>query len=110
MYRTLSALAALAMTAGTFAIAAPARAAPADDGVTVSLDGLNPADPADADRIERRIRSAARGLCGSQRVQPVKLMQQSAACEKAIVADARSAVEIAAARQGGPFRLTLRSS
>lgn len=110
MYRTLSALAALALTAGTFALTAPAHAAPADEGVTVALDGLNPADPADAARIERRIRNAARDLCGSQAIQPVPLMHKADACEKAVVADARSAVELAAARQGGPFRLTLRSN
>ena len=110
MHRTLSALALLALTTGTLALAAPAQAAPAEDSVTVSLDGLNPADPADFGRIERRIRNAARGLCGSQSIQPVRLMQQAAACEKAVVADAQDAVEIAAARQGGPFRLTLRTN
>jgi UrcA family protein len=109
MYRIFSALAALAMTAGTLALTTPAQAAPADEAVTISFDGLNPADPADAERIERRIRNAARSLCGSQLVQPVRLMQQAAECEKATLADARGSVEIAAARQGGPFRLTLRT-
>jgi UrcA family protein len=110
MYRTLSAIAAAALTVGTFALAAPAQAAPADDGVTVTLGGLNPADPADSTRIERRIRNAAHDLCGSQAIQPLQLMQKAAACEKAVVADAQNAVELAAARQGGPFRLTLRSN
>jgi UrcA family protein len=110
MYRSLAALAALAMTAGTLAFATPALAARGDEAVTVTLDGLNPADPADADRIERRIRNAARGLCESQAVQPLRLMQQAAACEKAMVAQAQTAVELAASRQGGPFRLTLRSN
>ena len=109
-HRTLSALAAAALTVGVFALTAPAQAASADDAVTVSLDGLNPGDPADADRIERRIRSAARELCGSQLIQPVRLMQRAAACEKAAVTDAQNAVELAASRQGGPFRLTLRSN
>jgi UrcA family protein len=110
MYRTLSAPAALAMSAATLALAAPAHAAPAgDDSVTVSLDGLNPADPADAAAIGRRIRSAARGLCGSELIQPIRLRAKAAACEQAAIADAQAAVEVAAARQGGPFRLTLRS-
>lgn len=109
MYRTLSALAAAALTVGAFALTAPAQAAPVEDGVTISLEGLNPADPADADRIERRIRNAARDLCGSQAFQPVRFMQQAAACEKAALTEARTAVELAASRQGGPFRLTLRS-
>ncbi len=110
MYRTLSALAAAALTIGTFALTAPVHAAPLDEGVTVSLDGLNPADPADAGRIERRIRNAARDLCGSQQLQPVRFMQQAAACEKAAVDEGRNAVQLAASRQGSPFRLTLRSS
>jgi UrcA family protein len=108
--RTLSALAAAAVTMSMFALTAPAHAAPGDDMVTVSLEGLNPADPADADRIERRIRTAARGLCGSGLFQPVRLMQQAAACEKAAVAQGQSAVELAAERRSGPFRLTLRSN
>ncbi|HYD38498.1 MAG TPA: UrcA family protein [Allosphingosinicella sp.] len=110
MYRTVSAFAAAALTVGAFALAVPARAAPAEESVTVALDGLNPADPADAERIERRLRNAARGLCGSQAIQPVSLMRKAAACEQAFVADARNAVELAAARQGGPLRLTLRSN
>lgn len=110
MYRIFSALAAAALTVGAFALTAPANAAPAGEGVTVSLDGLNPADPADAARIERRIRNAARDLCGSQMIQPVGLMSKAAACEKAAIADAQNAVELIAARQGGPFRLTLRSN
>ena len=111
MHRTLSTLAAAAaLTVGAFALAAPAQAASADDGVTITIEGLNPADPADAERIGRRIRNAARGLCGSQLIQPVRLREKALACEKAAVADAQNAVEIAASRQGGPFRLTLRSN
>ena len=110
MYRTLSALAALAMTAGTVAFAVPAHAATPEDEVTISLDGLNPADPADSDGIERRIRNAARDLCGSHSIQPTRLMRKAADCEKAIVAEAQTAVELAASRQGAPFRLTLRSN
>ncbi|HEX8222525.1 MAG TPA: UrcA family protein [Allosphingosinicella sp.] len=109
MYRTFSALAAAALTIGAFALTAPAHAAPLDEGVTIALDGLNPADPADAGRIERRIRNAARDLCGSQLFQPVRMMQEAAACEKAALAEGRNAVQLAASRQGGPFRLTLRS-
>jgi UrcA family protein len=110
MYRTLCALAALAMSAGTLALAAPAHAAPVqDDAVTISLDGLNPADPADAATIGRRIRGAARDLCGSDMIQPLRLKARAADCRKAAIADAQAAVEVAAARQGGPFRLTLRS-
>ncbi len=109
MYRTLSALAAVAVTIGAFSLTAPAEAASIEDGITVSLAGLDPADPGDADRIDRRIRNAARDLCGSQMLQPVRMMQQAAACEKAALAEGRAAAELAAARQGATFRLALRS-
>jgi UrcA family protein len=108
MHRTLSAIAALAMTAGTIAFAAPAHAAPAEEGFTISLEGLDAADPADAARIDRRIRTAAQDLCGSKLIQPIRLRAQAAACEAAVTADARSSVQLAAAKQGTPFRLALR--
>ena len=106
MKSMLSALAALA--AGTLALAAPAQAAPADDGVSISLEGLDAADPADAARIDRRIRTAAQSLCGSKVIQPVRMREKAASCEEAVVADARSAVQLAAAKQGTPFRVALR--
>lgn len=108
MNRTLSALAALAMTAGTPALAAPARAASADDAVSISIEGLNPADPADAARIDRRVRTAAQGLCGSNLIQPIRMRERAAACEEAVTADARNSVRLAAAKQATPFRLALR--
>jgi hypothetical protein len=98
MYRTFSALAAAAITVGAFALTAPAHAAPADEAITVSLE-----------RIDRRILSAARDLCGSRRLQPVRLMQAAAACEQAAVAEGRTAVQLAQSRSGSPFRLTLRA-
>lgn len=107
MHRSLSALAALAMTAGTLALAAPANAAPVEDSVSISLEGLDAADPADAARIDRRIRTAAQDLCGSKLIQPVRMRQHAAACEAAVTADARSSVQLAA-RQGTPFRVALR--
>lgn len=108
MYRTLSALAAFAMTAGTLALAAPAQAAPAEDIVSISLDGLDSASPADAVRIDRRIRTAAQSLCGSKLIQPIRMREQAEACEEAVAADARNSVRLAAARQETPFRLALR--
>ena len=108
MNRMLTALAAAAMTVGTFALAGSAHAAPAEDVVNISLEGLDAADPADAVRIDRRIRTAAQSLCGSNLIQPVRMREQAEACEEAVAADARSAVQLAAARQGTPFRLALR--
>ncbi len=108
MYRTLSALAALAMTAGTLALAVPAHAAPIEDVVNISLEGLDHADPADAARIDRRIRFAAQSLCGSKLIQPIRMRERAEACEEAVTADARGSVQLAAARQATPFRLALR--
>ncbi|MGZ8285776.1 MAG: UrcA family protein [Allosphingosinicella sp.] len=108
MVRKLSAIAALAMTAGTVAFAVPAHAAPAEDVVSISLEGLDASSPADAARIDRRIRSAAASLCGANLIQPIRMREQAEACEAAITADARSAVQLAAAKQSTPFRLTLR--
>jgi UrcA family protein len=108
MNRMLSAVAALAMTTGTLALAAPADAASPDDVVSISIEGLDPSNPADAARIDRRVRTAAAGLCGSDQIQPTRMREKAVACEAAVVADARSAVQLAAARQATPFRLALR--
>ena len=109
MHRTLTALAAaVAMTAGTFALAAPAHAAPADDSFSISLQGLDPSDPADAVRIDRRIQMAAQELCGSTQIQPLRMRVKAAACEAALTADARSSVRLAASNRSTPFRVALR--
>lgn len=108
MNRMRSAFAALAMTAGTLALAAPAHAAPAEDMVSISLDGLDSANPVDAARIDRRIRVAAQSLCGSKLIQPIRMREQAEACEESVTADARGSVRLAAARGGTPFRLALR--
>jgi len=108
MNRMLSAIAAVAMTTGSLALAAPAAAAPADDAFSISIEGLNPSNPADAARIDRRVRTAAAGLCGSDQIQPTRMRKAAAECEQAVVADARSAVQLAAAHQATPFRLALR--
>jgi UrcA family protein len=104
----LSAIAALAMTAGTLALTAPAQAASPGDAVSISIEGLNPADPSDAGHIDRRVRIAARGLCGSDLIQPIGLRAKAAACEEAVVADARASVRLAAAAKATPLRLALR--
>ncbi|MEO7177283.1 MAG: UrcA family protein [Allosphingosinicella sp.] len=109
MNRMLSAITALAMTTGMIALAAPANAAPAEDAISISIEGLNPANPADAVRIDRRVRTAARSLCGSNQIQPIRLRVGAEACEAAVVADARNSVELAAAKQASAIRLALRT-
>ena len=108
MHRTLSAIAALVMTAGTVAFAAPAHAAPVEDVVSISLEGLDSSNPADSARIDRRIRIAAQDHCGSNLIQSLRRRGLAAACEEAITAGARDAVRLASAKQGSAFRLALR--
>ncbi|HYW14692.1 MAG TPA: UrcA family protein [Allosphingosinicella sp.] len=108
MHRTLSAIAALAMTAGTIAFAAPAHAAPVEDVVSIDIEGLDASNPDHAARIDRRIRIAARELCGSKLIQPIRMRERAEACEAGVTADARSSVQLASARPGTPFRLAFR--
>jgi UrcA family protein len=107
--RSLSALAAAALTAGTVALATPVHAAPAEDSVTVSIGDLDMSNPSDQARFDRRVRGAARQICGSQQLQPIQMARQVSSCQAEVVANAKADVEIARAKEGGPFRLTLRS-
>lgn len=109
MNRMLAALAAAAITVGSFALAGSAHAAPAEDVVAISLEGLDASDPADALRIDRRIRAAAQSLCGSRLIQPLRMREQAEACAEAVSADARGAVRLGAASQSAPLRLALRA-
>jgi UrcA family protein len=109
MNRMLSTIAAIAVSAGTLTLAAPAYAGSGEEAFSISIEGLNPSNPADVAQIDRRVRTAARDLCGSDLVQPLRMRAKAEACEESVVADARSAVRLAAARQATPFRLALRA-
>jgi UrcA family protein len=107
--RTVSALAAAALAAGTVALTAPAHAAQSEDSVTIAVGDLDLSNPSDTARFERRVRTAARGICGTHQIQPVNMARQVTACQAEVVSNAKADAELALAKSGGPFRLALRA-
>jgi UrcA family protein len=105
--RTFAALAALALTAGTLAISTPVRAAPADDQVQVRIGDLDPSDSRDAATLDRRIRSAARQICGWESPLDLRLQRQVAECQSEVTESARSDARIALAAGRPQQRIAL---
>lgn len=109
--RNFAALAAAAVTAGAIALTTPAHAAAqAEDSVAISYGDLDLSTADGSARFERRVRQAARSLCGWSQLQPIDMQRQVSACQQSVVANARADAEVATARIGGPFRLTLRTN
>jgi UrcA family protein len=79
--KTFASLAAAA--AATLALAAPASA---QDEVSTQVDiaGLDPASPADAAEIQRRIAAAARRVCGAPDSRTVTAIAQVETCRATI--------------------------
>jgi UrcA family protein len=107
--RTLAALAALALTAGTLALSTPLHAAPADEQVRVRTGDLDLSDSGDAARLERRLRAAARQICGWVPVADLNMQKQVAGCQDEAIANARDEAALAMAARRTPFRLALRT-
>ena len=108
-HRTLSALAAAAVTAGVLALATPVHAQDAV-AVTVSVAGLDLADPADLARFERRVRFASADICGELPARGIQRQGEVASCQEQVVANARAdATALAAKQPAGRFRLALRT-
>jgi UrcA family protein len=107
--RTLSALAAAALTAGTLALATPASAAEIDGEVAVSVSGLDLSTAADAARFERRVRQASTAVCGDMPARGIQRIGEVKACQDSVVANAKADAQTALAKNGGPFRLALRA-
>lgn len=84
--------------------ATPAMAAPAADGdsVTVRITDLNLASPADQQRLETRIKGAARSLCRPA-ARSVAEMTRQAQCMTETVASAQPQIDraMAAANDSG---------
>jgi UrcA family protein len=93
--RTISLLGALAATAATIALATPASAQQAEDRTVVSLAGLDLSSPADATRLDNRLRAAARKVCGPDQSKDRRIHQETIACEKSAIARATSDVQVA---------------
>jgi UrcA family protein len=88
--RTLSALAAAGLTVATLALATPLHAAPADDEVvTVMIGDLDLASADGAARFDRRVRAAARSICGTMPAD-LNMQKQVADCQEEVIAGART--------------------
>ncbi|HEX2762643.1 MAG TPA: UrcA family protein [Allosphingosinicella sp.] len=107
--RNLAALAAAAVTAAGIAIATPASAEPSEDSVAVSYGDLDLSTANGSARFDRRVRNAARTLCGWNQLQPIDMQRQVSACQEAAIANAKADARVAMAKNGGPFRLALRA-
>ena len=103
--RTLSAFAAAGLTVATLAFATPLRAAPADeDVVTVAIDDLDLSSADGTARFERRVRAAARSICGTITGE-LDMQKQIADCRAEVSESART--ELARAPSGTRQALAL---
>jgi UrcA family protein len=108
--RPLAALAAAAVAAGAIALTTPVHAAqPTEDSVAVSYGDLDLSTADGSARFERRVRNAARSLCGSAQLQPINMQRQVSACQQTAVANAKADAQVAMAKSGGTVRLALRT-
>lgn len=108
MLKILTALGAAALAAS--ALSTPAAAAPEDNvSVVVSYAGLDPAKPADAARLDRRLRAAAHAICREASVPDLDLARQTAECEAGVLGRGKSELQLA--MQSGRSRtLALRTN
>ena len=93
--RTISALAAMALTAGTLALSTPVKAAEADYQVSVRIGDLDLSSASGAATLDRRVRAAARQICGWVPVADLNMQRQVSDCQESVVAGARQEIEIA---------------
>ena len=98
--RTLSALAAVALTGATVAISSPAAAQSSDQvSAFVKTGDLDLSTAAGAERFEVRLRNAAEEVCG-EASRDLRLNAQIRACTARITSRAHAEVDIAMARKG----------
>ena len=93
--RTFSALAAVAFTAGTLALSTPVRAADADYQVSVRIGDLDLSSAAGAATLDRRVRAAARQICGWVPVSNLNMQRQVSDCQESVVSSAKQEIEFA---------------
>jgi UrcA family protein len=108
---TLSALAAAMLAAGTVAVSsAPANAAEFDQAsVTVQVGDLDLTSAQGAARLDRRVRYAARQICGPVPALDLKMKSMVLTCQRDVVANAQADVQLAHARSASRIaRLALR--
>src|SRR5947209_11913506 len=104
--RLLSMLGAVAATAATLACATPASAQDEVRSTIVSLAGLDLSKPADAARLNRRLRTAAHEVCYQEAGGDLRVRQQIIECEKEAMMRANADVQLAL-RGGGSAKVAL---
>jgi UrcA family protein len=108
--RTISAIAAAGLTVATLALATPLEAAPLDEeSKVVRISDLDLSTDKGVAALNRRVRSAARDICGWNPRADLALTSVLVECENRIVASARPDVELAIASAQPQQRLTLRA-
>ena len=101
LVRLVSTIGALAATAATVAFASPAAAQVDTRTAIVSFAGLDLAKPADAARLDRRLRMAAQQVCDSDGRKSLQLINEIQDCKAAALAHARADVQLALRGGGG---------
>lgn len=99
MNKLLTGLGAAALAAS--ALAAPAAAQDEQTSVGVRIADLDLSNPSAAARLDLRLRNAAREVCGEADARDLRFAEQTAACQKAAIARAKSAVALAMRGGGG---------
>ena len=107
--RTLSAIAAAALTVGTVAIATPASAAEASDQVSIAYGDLDLSTAAGKAQFERRVRQASRSFCGDAPMHNIGQRTQVLTCQSDVLAAAQEDLQTALAAKAGNVRLALRN-
>ena len=110
--KTVSAVAAALLATGTVALSTPAWAAEFDeDSVSVRVGDLDLGTAKGAARLDRRIRAAAREICGAVPNQDLAMQAMVESCQARVIsgaaAEKRSAVASASGR-GEPLVLGTR--
>ena len=104
--KTVSAVAAALLATGTVALSTPAFAAELDEvSVPVRVGDLDLGTAEGAARLDRRIRAAAREICGHAPAQDLVMQKVVGSCQARVVADAAAEVRTvvaAASRSGEP--------
>jgi UrcA family protein len=97
--------------AATLAFAAPAQAAGwQEDAVEVRIGDLDLTDPAAAAVLDRRVKAAARQLCGAVPARDLNMQNIVRSCHDDVLANARPMVDgaLAAAEQRSNIRFAAR--
>jgi UrcA family protein len=104
MLKILTALGAAALAAST--LSTPASAAPEDEvKIVVSYAGLDLSSPRDSARFDRRLRTAAREVCGEAPMIGLAMSREIAVCQEDVLARARADVRIAMRSTGQTLAL-----